>query len=179
MEERLDGGDRGGARARGGVAGREGMGVDENLEVGDGSNIQDNVVLHVTTRWPCIIGKGVSIGHGAVVHGSVIGDNVLIGMNSTIVNDIEVGHGSLIAAGAVVPPGSRIPPHSLVVGVPGKVVKTDPDLEQQNIRNADHYHEVREAYLAGQFATSHLPSTRWGQRDSPPLLMTRLTRGEQ
>lgn len=121
------------------------------VAIGDGSNVQDNVVLHVTATKPCILGRGVTIGHGAIIHASVVEDNCLIGMNATLVNDVVIGKGSLVAAGALIPPGSRIPPHSLVVGFPGKVIRTDPGLEQQNLENAGRYHQVREAYLSGRF----------------------------
>ena len=92
------------------------------ITVGEGSNIQDNACLHVNYGAPCQIGAGVSVGHGAVVHGSKIGDNVIIGMNA-VVMESEIGPNCIIGAGAVVPAGKRIPAGSLVMGVPGKVVR--------------------------------------------------------
>ncbi|MCV2393141.1 gamma carbonic anhydrase family protein [Actinotalea sp. M2MS4P-6] len=94
--------------------------IDE-IVLGPGANLQDNVVVHTELGSPAIIGAGVSVGHGAVVHGCTIGDGCLIGMNATVLTDAVVGEKSLIAAGAVVLEGTVIPPRSLVAGVPGKV----------------------------------------------------------
>ncbi|MBP5429557.1 MAG: gamma carbonic anhydrase family protein [Elusimicrobiaceae bacterium] len=93
------------------------------ITVGKNSNIQDNACLHVNYNTPCEIGCAVSIGHGAVVHGSKIGDNVLVGMNAVIMES-EVGPNCIIGAGAVIPAGRRIPAGSLVMGVPGKIVRS-------------------------------------------------------
>lgn len=89
--------------------------------VGTGSNLQDNVVLHADPGFPAAIGAGVSIGHGAVVHGCTVEDDCLIGMGAIVLNGAIVGAGSLVAAGAVVLEGTVIPPRSLVAGVPAKV----------------------------------------------------------
>lgn len=99
------------------------------ITVGKGSNIQDNACLHVNYGFPCQIGRGVSVGHGAVVHGSKIGDNVIIGMNA-VVMETEVGPNCIIGAGAVVPAGKSIPAGSLVMGVPAKVVR---QLEEEEV----------------------------------------------
>lgn len=92
------------------------------IVVGAGSNIQDNAVLHTGPGLDVVLGRGVSVGHAAVVHGCTIGDGCLIGMNATILNGTIVGPGCLIAAGALVPEKAEIPAGSLVMGVPGKVV---------------------------------------------------------
>ena len=92
------------------------------IEVGEGSNIQDLAVLHANLGKPVIVGAGVTVGHGDIIHGSTVGGHCLIGMGA-IVMDAEVGEFSLIGAGAVVTPGSKIPPGSLVVGTPGKVAR--------------------------------------------------------
>ncbi len=94
------------------------------IEVGECSNVQDLVCLHVADENPCIIGDYVTIGHGAVVHGCEIADHVLIGMNATVLTGAKIGRGSIIAAGALVRENEVIPENSLVVGVPGKVVRT-------------------------------------------------------
>ncbi len=99
------------------------------ISVGEGSNIQDNACLHVNYDAPCQIGRGVSVGHGAVVHGSKIGDNVIIGMNA-VVMETEIGPNCIIGAGAVVPAGKSIPAGSLVMGVPAKVVR---QLEEEEV----------------------------------------------
>ena len=94
--------------------------IDE-IVLGPGSNLQDNVVVHTELGSPAIIGADVSVGHGAIVHGCTIEDGCLIGMNATVLTDAVVGRDSLIAGGAVVLEGAVIPPRSLVAGVPGKV----------------------------------------------------------
>ena len=94
------------------------------ISVGRGSNLQDNVVLHADPGFPVAIGEGVSIGHGAVVHGCTVEDDCLIGMGATVLNGAVVGAGSLVAAGAVVLEGTVIPPRSLAAGVPAKVRRT-------------------------------------------------------
>lgn len=92
------------------------------ISVGDNSNIQDNACVHVDYNCPALIGRGVTVGHGAIVHGSKIGDNCLIGMNAVVLES-EIGPNCLIAAGAVVTAGKNIPACSLVMGVPAKVVR--------------------------------------------------------
>jgi len=93
------------------------------VQLGAGSNLQDNVVVHTDTGLPAVIGAGVTVGHAAVVHGCVIEDQCLIGMNATLLNGAVVGSGSLVAAGAVVREGAIIPPRSLVAGVPSRVLR--------------------------------------------------------
>ena len=100
----------------------------DRIEVGEDSNVQDGAVLHCEEGIPCIIGKRVTIGHRAIVHGALVQDDVLIGMGAIVLNKVVVGRGSLIGAGAVIAEGTVIPPDSLVLGVPGKVVGTlNPD----------------------------------------------------
>lgn len=97
------------------------------IEIGRYTNIQDNCVVHVADDYPSIVGDFVTIGHGAILHGCFIEDHCLIGMGATILNGVEIGRGSIIAAGAVIKEGHIIPPYSMVVGVPGKVIKTLPE----------------------------------------------------
>ena len=97
------------------------------IEIGRYTNIQDNSVVHVSDDYPTIIGDYVTVGHGATVHGCIIEDCCLIGINAVILDGAVVGKGSIIGAGAVVKGGQIIPPHSLVLGVPAKVVKNIPD----------------------------------------------------
>ena len=99
------------------------------ISVGECSNVQDLVCLHVADENPCIIGDYVTIGHGAVVHGCEIEDHVLIGMNATVLTGAKIGRGSIIAAGALVKENAVIPPNSLVVGVPGKIVRTQDSMK--------------------------------------------------
>jgi carbonic anhydrase/acetyltransferase-like protein (isoleucine patch superfamily) len=93
----------------------------DSIRVGRGSNIQDGAVLHADPGSPCTIGAGVTVGHRAIVHGAQVGDNVVVGMGSIILNRARIGENSIIAAGAVVTEDTVIPPGSLVMGVPAKV----------------------------------------------------------
>src|ERR1700709_2709367 len=112
----------------------------DSISIGAGSNVQDNVAMHTDAGLQLVVGTGVSIGHNAVVHGCVIEDDCLIGMNSTILNRAVIGAGSLVAAGAVVLEDTAIPPGSLVAGVPAKVRRSLTDDEREGVRlNASHY----------------------------------------
>jgi carbonic anhydrase/acetyltransferase-like protein (isoleucine patch superfamily) len=112
----------------------------ETITIGAQSNIQDGAVVHADPGFPATIGDRVSVGHGAIVHGATVGDDVLVGMASVLMNGSVIGPGSLVAAGAVVTPGTVVPPGSLVAGVPGRVVRpvTDEDATSIN-RNAATY----------------------------------------
>jgi carbonic anhydrase/acetyltransferase-like protein (isoleucine patch superfamily) len=104
------------------------------IKIGSRTNIQDNSVIHVTTGIsPTNIGSGVTIGHGAIIHGCTIQDNCMIGMGATIMDDAKIEKGSLIGAGSLVPPKMQIPPRSLVVGVPGKIIRSVSDDEYEMI----------------------------------------------
>ncbi|WP_024355905.1 gamma carbonic anhydrase family protein [Leucobacter chironomi] len=117
-------------------------GDSNSVRIGARSNVQDGVVIH-TQRGEggaAVIGDDVSIGHNAVVHGAVIENGCLIGMNSTVLSGAVVGEGSLIAAGALVPQGAVIPPRSLVAGIPGRVVRELREADRESVRqNADVY----------------------------------------
>lgn len=93
----------------------------DRIEIGDDSNVQDGAVIHCDENIPCIVGKRVTIGHLAMVHGAIVEDGALIGIGAIVLNNARIGAGSLIGAGAVVAEGAVIPPNSLVLGVPGKV----------------------------------------------------------
>ncbi|HEX3680614.1 MAG TPA: gamma carbonic anhydrase family protein [Galbitalea sp.] len=112
----------------------------DSISIGAGSNVQDNVSMHTDVGIQLVVGSGVSIGHGAVVHGCVIEDDCLIGMGATILNHAVIGAGSLVAAGAVVLEGTVIPPGSLVAGVPAKVRRELSNEEREGVKlNATHY----------------------------------------
>ncbi len=120
------------------------------ITVGQRSNVQDNAVLHGQRGvWPVHVGNGCTIGHGAIVHGCVLADDVLVGMGAIILNGAHIGAGTIVAAGAVVTEGAQIPPGSLVAGVPGKVRRslnsTDLDLIR---RYAQNYVEYTAMYLS-------------------------------
>ncbi len=91
--------------------------------IGDGTNVQDNAVIHCDHRRANVIGRDVVIGHGAIVHGEFVGDGTLIGMGAKVLGRTRIGRGCLIGAGALVAPGTEVPDGSVVVGVPGKVVR--------------------------------------------------------
>ena len=95
----------------------------EMIAVGAGSNIQENCVLHTDIGFPLTIGAGCTIGHKAMLHGCILGNNVLIGMGATVLNGAIIGENCLIGAGALITEGKVIPPGSLVMSVPGKVVR--------------------------------------------------------
>lgn len=117
------------------------------ISLGARSNLQDNVVVHCDTGIPTSIGAGVSVGHGAVVHGCTIEDDCLIGMGATVMNGAVIGAESLVAGGAVVLEGAEFPPRSLIAGVPAKVRRELADDELAAIRaNADHYVELSRAH---------------------------------
>lgn len=95
----------------------------EEIVIGEGSSIQDGACIHLADDLPTIVGKYVTVGHRAMLHGCKIGDGCLIGMSSTILDGAEIGEGSIVAAGAVVPPRMKVPVGSMVVGCPAKVKK--------------------------------------------------------
>ncbi len=99
-------------------------GDSDKISVGKNTNIQDNAVIHCDPNEPCIIGEGCVIGHNAIVHGATLHNEVLVGMNSTVLNGAVIGSGSIVGANALVPSGMIVPPNSLVLGVPAKVIKT-------------------------------------------------------
>lgn len=114
----------------------------EVIEVGAGTNIQDNAVLHADPGFPCRLGAGVTVGHGAVVHGATVGDDVLIGMGAIVLNGARIGSECLVGAGAVIPEGREIPSGSLVAGVPGRVLRPLSEEERAAIRaSAREYRE--------------------------------------
>jgi carbonic anhydrase/acetyltransferase-like protein (isoleucine patch superfamily) len=97
------------------------------IVIGKYTNIQDGAIIHNEDSLPAILGDYVTIGHGAIVHGCTVEDHCLIGMHATVLNGAHIGRGSIIAAGAVVKEHAKIPPFSLVAGVPGKIIRTNPE----------------------------------------------------
>lgn len=94
----------------------------DKIEIGARSNLQDGAVVHCREGRPAIVGKGVTVGHGAIIHGARIGDRCLVGMGA-IVMEAEIGKESIVAAGALVPAGFKCPPRSLVIGMPAKAAR--------------------------------------------------------
>ncbi len=117
-------------------------GDNEPVEIGAGTNIQENCVLHTDMGYPLRIGRDCTIGHKAMLHGCVIGDETLIGMGATILNGARIGRNCLVGAGALVTEGKEIPDGSLVLGAPGKVVRAlDAEAIQALRASALHYQE--------------------------------------
>ncbi|KAA9009186.1 gamma carbonic anhydrase family protein [Histidinibacterium aquaticum] len=117
-------------------------GDNEPITVGEGTNLQENCVLHTDMGYPLTIGAGCTIGHKAMLHGCTIGENSLIGMGATVLNGAVIGRNCLIGAGALVTEGKEIPDGSLVVGMPAKVVRSLDAEAIEGLRlSALHYQE--------------------------------------
>ena len=118
-----------------------------HIAIGENSNVQDNAVLHTGPGLDVTVGRGTSVGHGAVVHGCTVGDGCLIGMHATILNGAVIGDGCLIAAGALVPENMQVPAGSLVIGIPGKVVRPVSEAQADAIKaNEEEYLELARAH---------------------------------
>ncbi len=109
-------------------------GDDEEISVGEDSNIQDLSMVHADPGFPAIVGDRVTVGHRAIVHGATVEDDVLVGMGAILLNGAKIGSGSVIAAGAVVTPGTDVPEGSLVAGIPAKVIREVRDADREMIQ---------------------------------------------
>jgi Carbonic anhydrases/acetyltransferases, isoleucine patch superfamily len=109
-------------------------GDNEEIRIGPGSNVQDVCVLHTDMGFPLTIGANCTVGHRAMLHGCTIGDNSLIGMGATLLNGARIGRNCLIGAGALIPEGKEIPDNSLVMGMPGKVVREIDEAAAERMR---------------------------------------------
>lgn len=127
--------------------------------IGRGSNIQDFVMVHVGYDHPTVIGEMCSVTHHATIHGATLDDNVLVGINATVMDGAVIGAGSIIAGGALVREGMQVPPNSIVAGVPGRVIATR-DSAAANIENARFYIQNARAYRRGIHRMEH-----WDARD--------------
>jgi carbonic anhydrase/acetyltransferase-like protein (isoleucine patch superfamily) len=127
-------------------------GDSDRITIGDESNVQDGAVLHADENVPCTIGKRVTIGHRAIVHGATVEDECLIGMGAIVLNNAVIGKGSLIAAGALVTEGTTVPPNSVVIGIPGKRVWPVDDATRARIlHGCDAYVKLAERHQRGEF----------------------------
>lgn len=123
------------------------------IVIGEESNVQDGVIIHVDHGVPTTIGRRVAMGHHAIVHGATIEDECLIAMGAILLNEVRVGTGSLIAAGAVCPEGMEIPANSLVMGVPARIVRqTTPEVRARIARTVESYLALQEEHRAGRYA---------------------------
>lgn len=118
-----------------------------SIEIGEGTNIQDNAVVHTDTLKPTKIGKYVTVGHSAIIHAATVGDYALIGMGSIILNGATIGDFAMVAAGTLVPPGKTVPARTLVLGNPMRIIRvlTDEEIEA-NISNAKTYISLAKGY---------------------------------
>ena len=125
-------------------------GDNERITVGMGSNIQENCVLHTDMGYPLTIGENCTIGHKAILHGCSIGTATLIGMGATILNGAKIGAGCLIGAGALITEGKDIPNFSLVMGAPGRIIRTlDPAARARLVASATGYQTNMRRFRAG------------------------------
>ena len=121
------------------------------ITIGSESNVQDGTVVHVDHGVPTTIGDRVAIGHRAIVHGATIDDGCLIGMGAILLNGVHVGSGSIVGAGALCPEGMQIPPHSLVLGLPARVIRQTTAEERDRIRRTvESYLELQEEHRRGE-----------------------------
>jgi carbonic anhydrase/acetyltransferase-like protein (isoleucine patch superfamily) len=120
------------------------------IAIGDQTNIQDLTMVHVDEGVPCTVGRRVGVGHRAILHGCTIEDEVLVGMGAILLNHVHVGTGSVIGAGAVLPEGMRVPPRSVVMGVPGRVIRAVDDTLAARIDDTwRHYVALARRHRAG------------------------------
>lgn len=119
----------------------------DDVIIGDNTNIQDNCCLHQTGGYPLNIGDNVTVGHSATLHGCTIGDNTLIGMGATVLDDAKIGKGSIVAAGSVVLEHKKFPDFSLIGGVPAKVLRQLPEDTLEKL----HHHAMSYVEFAKEY----------------------------
>lgn len=125
-------------------------GDNEPIKIGDRTNIQEGAVLHTDMGFPMIIGKDCTIGHSAILHGCIIGDNSLVGMGATILNGAKIGKNCLIGANALVTEGKEFPDNSLIVGSPARAVRTlDAEAAARLTQSAEGYVKNWKRFAAG------------------------------
>lgn len=125
-------------------------GDNELITIGDGTNIQEHTMVHTDPGFPATIGENCTIGHRAIIHGCTIDDNSLIGMGAIVLNGARIGKNCLIGAGALIPEGKSIPNNSLVVGMPGKVIRTLTDEDAVKLtESALNYQKNAKRFLTG------------------------------
>jgi carbonic anhydrase/acetyltransferase-like protein (isoleucine patch superfamily) len=119
------------------------------IRIGAYTNIQDAAILHVVEGGACLIGEGVTVGHGAIVHACTVGDHSLVGMGAILLDGCEIGGESIVGAGALVTQGKKFPPRSMILGSPAKVVRTLTEEEVQSLwDHAEKYAELATATKA-------------------------------
>ncbi len=122
------------------------------IVIGAQTNLQDGTIVHVDDGVPCAIGRRVGVGHRVILHGCTVEDECLIGMGSILLNGVRIGTGSVVAAGAVIPEGMQVPSRSLVMGVPGRIVRpVDASLAGRIATTWARYVEQARAHRMGQY----------------------------
>ncbi|HYD47754.1 MAG TPA: gamma carbonic anhydrase family protein [Terriglobales bacterium] len=140
----------------------------QQIRIGQMSNIQDFVMIHVGYEHPTIIGDFVSVAHHAIVHGAVIEDECLIGLNATLMDGVVIGRGSIVAGGAFCKEGSVFPPNSIIAGIPAKAIR-ERDSRHANRMNAWQYYRNAQHYRANNHRAWHGPDyeawleTKWAE----------------
>ncbi len=118
-----------------------------HIRIGEGSNIQDNSVVHIDELYPTVVEEHVTVGHGVMLHGCRIERGALVGIGAIVLNGVVVGAEAQVAAGALLPPGKHYPPRTLIMGSPAKVVR---ELSQEEIdanrQNTEHYKAIKNLY---------------------------------
>ena len=125
-------------------------GDNDPIEIGEGTNVQDGVIVHTDPGFPVIIGAGCTIGHRAIIHGCTIGENTLVGMGAIILNGAKIGMNCLVGAGALVTEGKVFPDNSLIVGSPAKIIRSLDEAAVERLRaSAAHYAANARRFRAG------------------------------
>jgi len=123
-----------------------------SIRVGAGSNVQEGAVIHTSHDHPSVIGEMVTIGHGAVINGAKVGDRCIVGINSTILDGAIIGDECIIGANALVTGMYEVPPRSVVMGIPGKVVRhNDLTIREKAERSAQSYMDLKDLHAQGRF----------------------------
>jgi len=127
-----------------------------SIQIGARTSIQDGCVLHIQGEsYALLIGDGVTVGHGVILHGCTVESHCLIGMGAILLNGSRIGSGSIVAAGTLIPERMEVPPGSLVMGVPGKVRRAVTEAERATIaRSAEHYIGFKNAFLSQNYGAS-------------------------
>ena len=124
-------------------------GDNERITIGEGSNVQEGTIMHTDMGYPLTLGKGVTVGHQAMLHGCTVGEGSLIGIQAVILNGAKIGKGCLVGAGALVTEGKEFPDHTLIIGAPAKAVRTLSEEDLARLRgNADSYVERGQMFKA-------------------------------
>jgi len=130
----------------------------ERIVIGDATNIQDLSMVHADPGVPCLIGQRVSVGHRVILHGCTVDDDCLIGMGAILLNGVKIGAGTIVGAGTVLTEGKEIPPGSLVVGVPGRVLRPVDDTARARMEQTwRHYVALSARHRAAEFPRHETP----------------------